>query len=142
MALLVDFIPLLLFFAAFKLADIYVATGVAIVASIVQIAWYKASGRPIKPINWFSLVVIVVFGGTTLVLHDSTFIKLKMTAYYWLCALLLVGGKLGWRKNFVQQLLPKDELPLPADVWTQLLWAWVGFCVFMGALNLYVAFHY
>lgn len=142
MALLLDFVPLLLFFAAFKLFDIFVATGAAIVASLVQFGWYKASGRPIKPITWFSLVVIVVFGGTTLLLHDTTFIKLKMTAYYWLCALLLLAGKLVWQKNFVQQLLPKEELPLPEGVWAQLLWAWVGFCVTMGALNLYVAFNF
>jgi intracellular septation protein len=140
MALLVDFIPLLLFFAAFKFFGIFVATGVAMVASIAQIGWYKVSGRPIKAVNWFSLAVIVVFGGTTLILHDDTFIRLKMTAYYWLCALLLLAGRVIWRKNFVQLLLPKEDLPLPDSAWMQLLWAWVGFCLFMGALNLYVAF--
>jgi intracellular septation protein len=142
MALLLDFVPLLLFFAAFKWQGIFVATGVAIVASVVQIVWYKASGRPIKPVNWINLAVIAVFGGTALLLHDATYIKLKVTVYYWLCALVLIAGRLVWRKNFVQVLLPKDELVLPESVWTQLLWSWVGFCVFMGGLNLYVAFNY
>jgi len=142
MALLVDFFPLLLFFAAFQWQGIFVATGVAIVASVIQIVWYKASGRPIKVINWFNLVVIGVFGGTTLLLQDATFIKLKVTAYYWLLMLVLLAGKLIWQKNFVQLLLPKEEFALPDAVWTQLLWAWVCFGGFMGALNLYVAFNY
>ena len=49
---------------------------------------------------------------------------------------------MGWRKNLVKVLLPSAELALPDGVWAQLLWAWIAFCGFMGALNLYVALNY
>nr|MBA3777508.1 septation protein IspZ [Betaproteobacteria bacterium] len=81
MQLLADYFPLLLFFIAFKWQGIYVATGVAIAASIAQIAWFKWNGKT-SPIHWLSLGIIVIFGGATLVLQDELFIKWKPTVLY------------------------------------------------------------
>ena len=74
MKLLLDFFPIVLFFAAFKLWDIYVATGVAIVATIAQIAWLRWSTGKVEPMQWLSVGIIVVFGGATILAHDETFI--------------------------------------------------------------------
>ncbi len=75
MKFLFDLFPVILFFAAFKLADIYVATAVAIGATFLQIGLLALLKRKIEPMLWVSLAIIVVFGGATLVLRDETFIK-------------------------------------------------------------------
>ena len=88
MKLLLDFFPIALFFAAFKLWGIYVATAVAIVATIGQIAWLRYSTGKVEPMQWLSLGIIVVFGGATILAHDETFIKWKPTVLYWLLSLI------------------------------------------------------
>jgi intracellular septation protein len=139
MQLLADYFPLVLFFVAFKWAGIWVATAVAIAASIVQIAWFHWRGK-VSAVHWISLAIIVVFGGATLLLQDETFIKWKPTVLYLTFAVVLAGGKLVWRRNLLGYLM--KELNLPAAVWTRLTWSWVTFFSFMACLNWYVAFHY
>jgi intracellular septation protein len=140
MQLLFDFFPLLLFFAAYWWQGIYFATGVAIVASIAQIAWlHWKHGRAGIP-QWLSLVIIVVFGGATLILQDKTFILWKPTVLYGLFGTILAVGKLGFGRDLLQHVMKGIVLPPP--VWTQLTWAWVAFFAFMGVANWYVAFHY
>src|SRR5512134_2673530 len=124
MQLLADYFPLLLFFVAFKWQGIYVATAVAIVASIAQIAWFHWR-RKVSAIHWLSLAIIVVFGGATLLLQDETFIKWKPTVLYALFGLILAAGKLAFRRDLLALLI--KDLTLPASVWTRLTWSWVGF---------------
>lgn len=140
MKLFIDFLPLILFFAAFKLADIYVATAVAIAASVIQIGWFKLRGHPVGTSQWLSLAVIVVFGGATLLLHDETFIKWKPTVLYWIFGGILAAGKLFWRRDLLRQLIDEKEIALPDVVWGMLTWSWVAFFLAMGLLNIYVAF--
>lgn len=140
MQLLVDYFPLLLFFIAFKWQGIYVATAVAIVASIAQIAWLRVRRGRVAAVNWLSLAIIVVFGGATLVLHDEVFIKWKPTVLYALFGAILAVGKVGFGRNLLAYLM--KGITLPAPVWTRLTWSWVAFFAFMGAANWYVAFHY
>src|SRR6266404_250227 len=83
MKFLFDLLPVVLFFAAFKAWDIYVATAVAIAATFVQVGWLKLTGRRVEPMLWASLGIIAVFGGATLLLQDETFIKWKPTVLYW-----------------------------------------------------------
>lgn len=140
MKFLFDLFPVLLFFVAFKLADIYVATGVAIAATFVQVAWVKLRGRRVEPMLWASLGIIAVFGGATLLLQDETFIKWKPTVLYWLLGAVLAGTAL-FGRNLVRSML-SEQVQLPDPVWARLNWSWVAFFAFMGALNLYVAFNY
>jgi intracellular septation protein len=140
MKFLFDLFPVLLFFVAFKLADIYVATGAAIAATFVQVAWVKLRGRRVEPMLWASLGIIGVFGGATLLLQDETFIKWKPTVLYWLLGVVLAGAGL-FGRNLVRSML-SEQVQLPDPVWARLNWSWVGFFAFMGALNLYVAFNY
>ncbi|MBI3147396.1 MAG: septation protein A [Betaproteobacteria bacterium] len=142
MKLFVDFLPLILFFIAFKLADIYVATGVAIAASVIQIGWLKFRGQPVGTSQWLSLAVILIFGGATLLLRDDTFIKWKPTVLYWVFGGILAAGKLFWRRDLLKKLIDEKEIALPDPVWSMLTWSWVGFFAAMGVLNLYVAFNW
>src|SRR5438552_336145 len=132
-----DYFPLLLFFAAFKLWGIYVATAVAIAASVVQIVYFRWRRGKVQTVHWLSLAIIATFGGATLLLHDETFIKWKPTVLYWLFALVLAGGKMFFRRNLIGALLP--SLTLPEPVWMRITWAWIAFLIAMGGVNLYVA---
>jgi intracellular septation protein len=141
MKLLFDLFPILLFFVAFKLADVYVATAVAIVATIGQIAWIRLRGGKVEPMQWASLGIIVVFGGMTLLFHDETFIKLKPTVLYALfaCGLLLVPRFTG--KNPLRAIMG-GQVQLPDAVWNRLTLAWAVFFACMGALNLVIAYNF
>lgn len=136
---LFDLFPLLLFFVAYRFADIYVATGVAMVAAVGQIAYIRLTGQKIEPMHWINLVVIVVFGGATLWLQNEAFIKWKPTVLYWLFGAILLGSQWIWRKNLLQKLL-SGKVELSAAGWNGLSISWAGFFVFAGALNLFVAF--
>ncbi|HEY7673603.1 MAG TPA: septation protein A [Burkholderiales bacterium] len=141
MKFLFDLFPIILFFAAFKLFDIYAATAVAIAATFLQIGWLKWKRRKVDTMMWMSLAIIVVFGGATLALHDETFIKWKPTVLYWLFAIILAGSEMLFRRNLIRAML-KEQVQMPESAWTRLNWSWVGFFVFMGAANLYVAFNF
>ncbi len=137
--LLFDFFPLVLFFVAFKVADIYVATKVAIICSVLQIVWLKFRGRRIEAINWMNVIIIGVFGGATIYFHNDTFVKWKPTVLYWLFALILLGARWLMNKNVLRKML-SGQMSLPDRIWDRLSDSWAGFFVFSGLLNLFVAF--
>ena len=141
MKFLFDLFPIILFFIAFKLQGIYVATGVAIAASFAQIGWLWLRGRKIDTMLWLSLAIIVVFGSATLLLHDETFIKWKPTVLYWLFACVLTGSALLFHKNLIRAMLG-EQIQMPDTDWSKLNLSWAGFFASMGFLNLYVAFNY
>ncbi|MBN8455120.1 septation protein A [Accumulibacter sp.] len=141
MKFLFDLFPVILFFIAYKVYDIYVATAVAIAATFAQIGWLWFRGRKIDTMLWVSLVIISVFGGMTLVLHDEDFIKWKPTVLYWAFAATLLGGSLLMKKNLIRLLLA-EQMQLPEVAWEKLNWSWIAFFAFMGAANLLVAFNF
>lgn len=168
MKLLLDLLPVILFFAAFKLAGmqpeaalalaqtwlgplmidgqvpvgqapIMLATAVAIVASLIQVGWQLLRRRKVDTMLWISVAVIVVFGGATIWLHDETFIKWKPSILYWLFGAILLGGRLFAGRNLLRAVLG-EQLLLPAAVWERLLRVWIAFFATIGAVNLIVAF--
>lgn len=141
MKFLFDLFPVILFFAAFKMSDIYIATAVAIGATFLQIGLLALLRRKIEPMLWISLGIIVVFGGATLVLRDETFIKWKPTVLYWLFGSVLALADLLLRRNLIRSMLGA-QVQLPDQVWRTLNWSWVAFFAFMGAVNLVVAFNF
>jgi len=141
MKLLFDLFPVILFFVAYKVAGVYTATTVAIVATFLQIGWVRLKGRKIEPALWLSLVVIVVFGGATLFLHDETFIKWKPTVLYVLFAVGLLSAERLFGKNPMRALMG-SQISLPDALWRRLTVAWAGFFAGLAVLNLYVAQHF
>ena len=145
MKFLFDLFPIILFFVAFKFADIYTATIVAMVATIGQILWVYYRHRKIDAMQWISLVMILVFGSLTIFLHDKTFIQLKPTALYWLFSGALFISTQFFQKNWIQVLMGKQvtlKQSSAHSVWHRLNLAWAIFFFLMGAINLYVAFEY
>ena len=141
MKFLFDLLPVILFFVAFKMADIYVATAVAIGATIAMIIYAKIKHGKIEKMLLVNGAVISVLGGITLLLHDKTYILWKPTVLYWLLAAVLLIAELFFKKNFIEQMMGK-VMQAPANIWTKLNWVWVIFLVALGFLNLYVAFNY
>jgi intracellular septation protein len=141
MKFLFDLFPVALFFVAFKIAGIYVATAVAIAASLLQVGWLKLRRQRVQPMLWASLGIIVVFGGATLVLQDETFIKWKPTVLYWLFGVVLAVSATLFDRNLIRLML-SEQVRLPPAIWARLNWSWVAFFVFMGTANLYVAYNF
>ncbi|MGO3740820.1 septation protein A [Kerstersia sp.] len=136
---LFDLFPLLLFFVAYRFADIQTATAVAVIAAVLQILWMRARRQPIEMMQWLTLGIIVVFGGATLWLNEPAFIKWKPTALYWLFAAALLGARLIRGQNLLKKLLG-EKVSMPDHAWDKMNASWVLFFLAAGALNLYVAF--
>ena len=141
MKFLIDFFPILLFFAAFKLWGVFTATAVAIAATVIQIGYLRYKTGKVEPMQWISLAVIVLFGGATLISHNDTFIKWKPTVLYWVMAVVLLGSQWLMGKNLMQKLM-SAQVQLPASVWNTVNYSWAIFFTLMGALNLWVAYRY
>lgn len=136
-----DLFPILLFFIAFKFQGIYVATGAAMAATLIQILWSKFKYGKIDNILWISFVIVGVFGSATLLLHNEMFIKLKPSVLYWLFSLILFISKTFFHKNLIRSLL-HEKITLPVQVWKRLNYLWSAFFFVLGFVNLYVAFNY
>ncbi len=141
MRFLIDFFPIALFVAAYKMADIYTATAVLMVATLVQTGIIYTIDRKLQTLQKVTLVLILVFGALTLFLQDERFIKWKPTVLYASMAIVLAAALWIWKKNFLKLLLG-SQLSLPDDVWARLTVAWVGYFLFMAAINAYVAAYY
>ncbi|HBV20704.1 MAG TPA: septation protein A, partial [Nitrosomonas sp.] len=124
-----------------KVYDIFVATAVAIMATFVQIGWVWYRHRQVDNMMWISLAVIILFGGATLVFQDELFIKWKPTVLYWLFAIILWISSQIFGKNLIHAMLGK-QMVLPFSVWQKLNISWIAFFVFMGCINLYIAFNF
>lgn len=141
MKTLIDFLPILLFFGAYKLHDIYVATGVLMAATVVQMLVIYAMDRKLQPMHKITLLMVLGFGALTLAFHDDRFIKWKPTVLYAFMALALAWALWGMRKN-VLQLLLGSQIDLPEGVWRRLNLAWIVYSLFMAALNGFVVLNF
>ncbi len=141
MKFLFDLFPVILFFASFKLYGIFIATAIAIVATVAQIIYSKIRHGKIEKMLLVNGAIISVLGGITLLLHDKTYIMWKPTVLYWLLAAILLISDLFFKKNFIRQMMGKMLNP-PVKIWHKLNLAWVVFLVLLGFLNLYIAFNY
>lgn len=139
MRLLFDFLPIVVFFIAYKLFGIYVATAAAIIISLLQVISYWIKHRNVPSIQLISLVLILFFGGGTLLLHNELFIKWKPTALYWLLACAALVTHYFRKKPLIQHLL-ETNIALPAPLWSSLNRNWIIFFTLMGSINLWVAY--
>jgi len=141
MKLFFEFFPIILFFAVFKLKGIYYATAAAMAASVCQITFSYIRSKKVEPMMWVSLGVLAVFGGFTLALHNEAFIKWKPTVLYWIFSAALAVSRVAFGKNLIRGMMG-GQLALPEKVWERLNASWSAFFALLGAVNLYVAFHY
>ncbi len=166
---LFDFFPILLFFIIYKfyldLPDelllsvntlfpfmqiqpgeakhaIYLATLTAIIANALQVAFTALISKRVEKMHIITLVLLVVFGGATLLLKDPVFIKWKPTAINWLFAIVFLGSQFIGEKPLVQRMMSHALEIDDSSVWKRLNMAWVTFFIFSGIANLIVAFNF
>jgi len=134
---LLEFIPVILFFITYKVYDIYTATAVIIVATIIQvgISWFV--NKKVETMQWITLGLIIVMGGATLYLQDEQFIKWKLTIIEWLFGLAFLGSQFFGKKTFVERMMGAS-IELPAPIWKRLNIAWALFFISVGGINIYV----
>lgn len=141
MKIVLDLFPILLFFAAYKFATIYEATAVLMGATVVQsLLMYKMDGK-LAAMQKASLALILIFGSLTLFFHDDRFIKFKPTLLYSCLAMVLGVAQVLFKKNLLQTMLG-SQVVLPNSRWHTLNSAWIVYCIFMAAINAYVALYY
>ena len=141
MKFLFDLFPIILFFIAYKMYDIYVATAVAIAAAFVQTGLFWIKNRKFEKMHLVTLGILIVFGGLTLVLQDPVFIKWKPTVVNWLFAVVFAGTRQFSKTTLIERMMG-HAITVPAAVWTRLNLAWIMFFILIGLINLYVAFNY
>ena len=170
MKILLDFLPIFLFFGMFKYAEgnkdwaaafatdhlgflvsggvvgpaeapVLLATVVVIAATLLQVMVLLARGKKIDMMLWVSLGLVTVLGGATIYFHSETFIKWKPSVLYWVMGLAFWVSQTFFGKNLLQVLMGA-QLKLPAPVWQRLSLAWIAFFTLMGVLNLYVAYNF
>ena len=131
--LVLDIGPLVLFFAANAKFGIYAATGAFMVAVLIALAVSYALTRHIAIMPVVTAVVVLVFGGLTLILHDELFIKLKPTIIYVLFGgTLLAGLALG---KPLLGLLFESVFHLTEEGWRKLTWRWALFFLLLAVVN-------
>ncbi|MDC9724786.1 MAG: septation protein A [Gammaproteobacteria bacterium] len=155
MKLFFDFLPIALFFIAYKfgggiyhwdgqeydIKGIYVATAVMIVASILHVAITWLMTRKVEKSHLITLVLVLVLGGATLWLQNPDFIKWKPTAVNWLFALAFIAAQVFSNKSLLERMMG-EHIKLPDTIWFNLNIAWIVFFIFSGLANLYVAFNF
>ncbi|MDI3322769.1 septation protein A [Pontibacterium granulatum] len=142
MKLLLDFLPVIIFFAVYKATDdIIIATAVLIPATLLQMLYTWIRTHTIEKMQLVTLVLVVILGGATVLLQDKTFIQWKPTVVNWLFGLAFLGSQFIGSKPIVQRIM-ESNLELPTFAWRNLNYAWVVFFIAMGILNLIVAYNF
>lgn len=155
MKLFFDFLPIVLFFVAYKLGGgvysfngetyeiegIYAATAVMIAATLFQVSYTWLRHRRVERAHLITLVLVVLLGGLTLWLQNPDFIKWKPTAVNWLFALVFIGAYLFTDKSLLERMMA-EHIQLPVKIWARLNLAWILFFIGSGIANLYVAFNF
>jgi intracellular septation protein len=168
MKLLLDFLPLVFFFATYKIAGghadaaaafathwlggivsggvvgpkeapVLLATVVVIGATLLQVVWMRLNRRKIDLMLWISLVMVVLFGGLTIYFHNETFIKWKPSIVCWAMGLVFWSSQTFFHRNLLRSTLG-EELVMPDRIWQRLNFAWVAYFGLMGLINLWVAY--
>lgn len=170
MKILLDFLPIVLFFGMFKYAEgnkewaaatatdwlgfmvsggvvgpaeapVLLATVVVIIATLAQIIWLKATRKKVDTMLWVSLALVTVLGGATIYFHSESFIKWKPTVLYWVMGSALLIGQLVFKKNGIKALMG-TQMNLPDAIWRNVNFSWVGFFALMGVINIWVAYNF
>lgn len=164
MKLLLDFLPIVIFFIVYKFAPetidaispflnadqiqqlsdmpaMVLATAVLIPATMLQILYTKISTGKVETMHLVTLALVVTMGGATVILQDKTFIQWKPTVVNWLFAAAFFGSRYIGNKTILERMMGQN-LTLPANAWNNLNYAWVAFFAFSGTANLYVAYNF
>ena len=149
MQLLVDFLPIIAFFAVYKgygaLVSpddaMFAATAAIMLVMTVQIAIQWLRTRTVNRMLLISGVLVLIFGGITLLLRDALFIQWKPTILNWLFAFAFLGSRFIGEKTLIERMMG-HAIELPQTMWQRLNLMWVLNFVILGAANIYVVYNF
>lgn len=164
MKLLIDFLPIVIFFLVYKMAPecielispmlnqsqidlldntqpIILATAVLIPATVLQILYTRLTTGKVEKMHLVTLALVVLLGGATVFFGDKTFIQWKPTVVNWLFAMAFWLSQVFTERSIIERMMA-GNIDLPANIWVKLNYAWVLFFFFSGIANLYVAFNF
>lgn len=167
MKFFIEFLPVVLFFAAYKLYSlipvdtidsinsvlpfsfavgkesdaIYFATLIAIIISGITVLVHYIKYKDFNKNQTITFVLFIIFGGATLMFRDPTFIKWKPTVINLVFALIFFGSTFIGDKPLAQRFLG-GALDAPKHIWLKLNTAWIIFFVVIAAINLYIAYNF
>jgi len=117
--------------------DIFTATGLAMAVGIVRITWLKAKGRPVDFMQWASLALVIVLGGTSIALHDGRFIMMKPSiAHFAIAAVML---RRGWMGRYLPRIAVDN---LPESMIVGAGYGWAALMIVLGLANLVIAWSF
>jgi len=164
MKLLLDYLPIAIFFIVFKMAaeiiaaltpylsadqitllentePLILATAVLIPTTILQIVATRLIWGKVEKMHLITLAIVVVMGGLTVLLNDKSFIQWKPTIVNWAFAVGFIGYRLVTGNHLLQRMM-SGNLTLPEIIWQRLSSAWIIFFIVSGVLNLIVAYNF
>ena len=141
MKFLYDLLPVILFFISYKIYDIFIATEVAIIATLLQVLYNYIKNKKIDKMLLFNGATITILGGLTIIFQDKTFIMWKPSVLYWLFAAVLFISNYFFNKNLIK-LAMGQKIELQDSYWNNLNNATGLFFIMLGFINLYVAYNY
>jgi len=152
---LLEFLPIVLFFAVYQLDGktvslsdwsyqfdgIFSATAVLIAATALQLLLTWLLTRQLDKRLLWTGIAVSVFGGATLLFRNELFIQWKPTVFNWGMALAFTGSQLIGERNFLERLLG-SQVSIPRTIWRRVCWVWIAQFTVVGGLNIYVAYNY
>ncbi len=141
MQLLIDYIPIVIFIIAYFFKDIFFATGVlmAVMPMVLLLQWLMT--KKVNKIYLASTALVLILGSATLYFRNATFLYWKPTVLNWAFAIAFLGSQWIGEKPFVHRMLG-SAAELSRSQWNRLNLMWVVFFVFVGTVNLYVAYNF
>lgn len=141
MQLLLDYIPIIVFILAYFYKDIFFATGVLMVVMPIVLFVQWLITKKLNRIYAASTALVLILGGFTLAFRNPTFLYWKPTVLNWAIAIAFFGSQWIGEKTFVQRMLG-SAAELGREQWIRLNQIWVVFFLFVGSVNLYVAYNF
>ena len=130
-----DLLPMIVFLLVFLMSgNIYLATGVGIGLSVLQIGWGLARRAPVGVLQWAGLGLIGVFGAATLFTGDPRFVMFKPTGIH------LVLGAVMLKRGWMERYVPEDVRSQARPMLNVFGYVWSGLMFFTAALNLILIF--
>ncbi|HEX3912435.1 MAG TPA: septation protein IspZ [Steroidobacteraceae bacterium] len=139
---LLEWSPLIIFFAAFELKDIYWATAALMIACVLQMLIHRMRAGSFKTMHVVTSCVVLVLGAATLLLHDHRFIQWKLTVLLALTSAVFVGSLAVGRQPLVRRMLEaafNEPLAVSPRAWVVLNLLWAAWFAAFALVNLYVA---
>jgi intracellular septation protein len=139
---LLEFSPLIVFFAAFEFLDIYWATAALMITCVLVLVVHRLRTGKFKTMHIITVAVVVILGAATLLLHDRRFIQWKPTVLLALTAAAFLGSMFVGKQPLVRRMLEaafEEPLQISKRAWLLLNGLWAAWFAVLAAANLYIA---